>query len=364
MNISNNKEAELFFNNIPWMDDIPVYSRTYPNYAGVFSHYFKNTPCSTCELDDLEFDRLEIQKLLESEGFKAIEYTSSFEFVNFELKSIVSLNISYDFNFDDEKPIVKQNLCIYFSHNILNKERITNIWKLIIKNGFKEKEPNRFFMIAQSSEGLYSKSTNFKAAPIADSRYDLYYGSEFPHEKFIQFMNEDTENLLLLHGDPGTGKSNYIKNLIEVGSKEIIYIPPSMLSVISSPSFVPFIMENKGKILLIEDAEEILSVDRNTATNNLLGLTDGFLKDALNLKVICTFNCELAQIDPALLRKGRLFFEYKFKALPKKDVENLVNHLNLNVDVKGDMTLAEIFNTEDNSLDESLKKEERSIGFF
>jgi hypothetical protein len=168
---------------------------------------------------------------------------------------------------------------------------------------------------------------------------------------------------MLLHGDPGTGKSNYIKNIISGSKKKVIYIPPSMLSVIASPDFISYMLSNRGSILLIEDAEEVLSTDRNTATNNLLGLTDGFLKDSLDLKIICTFNCDIGKIDKALQRKGRLYFEYKFDKLNQSDGQKLSDYMKLGLNISEDLTLAEIFNQADNSLDDSFNKE-RTIGFF
>lgn len=135
-----------------------------------------------------------------------------------------------------------------------------------------------------------------------------------------------------------------------------------MLSVISSPGFITYVMDNKNSIILIEDAEEVLSIDRNSATNNLLGLTDGFLKDALNLKIICTFNCHIGKIDPALMRKGRLYYEYKFDKLSIEECEELAEFLKMDREITEPMTLAEFFIKEDNHCDDSF--EERTIGFL
>ena len=217
-------------------------------------------------------------------------------------------------------------------------------------------------MIAQGQDGLYNEEAGYKSKPLKNDRFDLYYGEKFPHKTFLKFMDEETDNLLLLHGDPGTGKSNFIKHLISETEKTVIYIPPSMLGVISQPSFVSYMLSNKDSILLIEDAEEILSIDRNSATNNLLGLTDGFLKDSLNLKIICTFNCDIGKIDPALLRKGRLYFEYKFDKLTIAEGQKLADHCNLGVTITDNMTLADIFNL-DKKVNQENSFEERIIGF-
>jgi SpoVK/Ycf46/Vps4 family AAA+-type ATPase len=219
-------------------------------------------------------------------------------------------------------------------------------------------------MIAQTQHGLTKQKTSFANIEIKDNRYDIYYGSKFPYDKFKKFMkDENTESLLLLHGPPGGGKSNLLKNLIMEAEEDVIYVPPSMVSVISSPGFISFMLQNKKNFLIIEDAEEILSVDRNSGTNNLLSICDGFLKDALQMKVICTFNCDLKKIDAALLRKGRLYFEYKVSSLSIEEGQRLADFCDISVKIDKEMTLSEIFNHRKNtSVENSF--EERTIGFL
>lgn len=229
---------------------------------------------------------------------------------------------------------------------------------------YQKVEDNCFYMIASNGGGLYNQKTEFNAIPIKDDRYDLYYGKEFPLEKLKSFITKSktSGNLMLLHGESGAGKSNLIKNLIKDSPVDVIYIPPSMVSVISQPSFVSYMLENKSAILLIEDAEQILSADRNSATNNLLNLTSGFLEDALSIKVIASFNCDIGKIDPALLRKGRLFYEHSFTKLSCVEAQGLAKFCDLDVTIENDMTIADVFNMKHQTSKEDNFKE-RSIGF-
>lgn len=222
----------------------------------------------------------------------------------------------------------------------------------------------KFLMIRQDNYGLSTTDAAYKFMPVKDDRFDLYYGKQFPYEKITKFVTEDdTDNLMLLHGDPGTGKSNFLKHLCDRAKKDVIYIPPNMVSVLSAPTFVDFMLKNKNSILLIEDAEEILSKDRNSATNNLLGMTDGFLKDAMNMKIICTFNKSIGDVDDALLRKGRLYLEYGFKKLSSEETNALGDFLELNIPASTDrMTLAEIFNFHHQNTDQGINHR-RKIGF-
>jgi len=191
--------------------------------------------------------------------------------------------------------------------------------------------------------------------------YDLYvpptdlelnYGSDFMkiHDVIVSRLNSNNDKgIILLHGDPGTGKTSYIKHLTTlIKDKDILFIPPSMAEMLSEPSIIPFLMDHKNSILIIEDAERVIS-DREgngspAGVSNILNLTDGILGDCLNIQVIATFNMKREKIDQALLRKGRLIAEHKFDKLSVEDANKLLKHLEKNERVKEGMVLADIYN--------------------
>lgn len=178
------------------------------------------------------------------------------------------------------------------------------------------------------------------------------YGKEFlkVHETIVSKLNDDHgKGIILLHGEPGTGKTSYIKYLTSlITDKDILFIPPSMAEILSEPSIIPFLMECKNSILIIEDAERVIG-DRETTgspagVSNILNLTDGILGDCLSIQIIATFNMKREKIDPALLRKGRLIAEYRFDKLSLNDTEKLLQKLNKNIKPSEGMCLADIYN--------------------
>jgi hypothetical protein len=348
-----------------------------PEYPSSYQMYFGTAPVIFLRITDkvLLMNKFKsFEKYLIGEGFDISECgKESFKYVHFEKRIVINGDVFSDKQKEEEddedeeySSISSSDSDMMFLSILPTKSNRDFIEKIIKKlNTFLidvAKQIDKFYLIAQNQQGLFTQKTKFKSIPIKDERYDLFYGKKFPHDKMKKFIEDETENLMLLHGDPGTGKSNVIKHLITNSKKKVIYIAPSMLSVISSPGFVTFMMKNKNSILLIEDAEEVLSIDRNSATNNLLGLTDGFLKDSLGLKVIATFNCDIGRIDPALMRKGRMFLEYHFDKLTTDECKELGTYLNITRPVEEPMTLAEFFNEEDNHV-ESNSFEERRIGF-
>lgn len=131
-------------------------------------------------------------------------------------------------------------------------------------------------------------------------------------------IKSSDKGVVLLHGNPGTGKTFYLRHLIHTLDKKIIYVPASIASELSSPQFIPLLLENTGSVLVIEDAENIIRTRKsggNATVSSLLNLSDGILSDILSTQLICTFNCDINDIDEALMRKGRIIARYEFGQL-------------------------------------------------
>jgi hypothetical protein len=197
---------------------------------------------------------------------------------------------------------------------------------------------------------------------------ELNYGSEFNkvHNVIVNKLNENNgKGIILLHGDPGTGKTSYIKHLTSlITDKDILFIPPSMAEMLSEPSIIPFLMDHKNSILIIEDAERVIS-DREgngspAGVSNILNLTDGILGDCLSIQIVATFNMKREKIDQALLRKGRLIAEHKFGKLNVDETNKLLKYIEKDYQVTEGMTLADIYNIDVELIKTSNKSK---IGF-
>ena len=212
-----------------------------------------------------------------------------------------------------------------------------------------------FNMISQSSNGLSLVEVETKDFGNVDNFIEDNYNDSFKDfdQLVIDALKHNNNGLILLHGLPGSGKTNYIRYLISQNAKNdsdrnIIYIPPDMASIISAPEFIGFSIENKNSIIIIEDAENILKKrdgGNSQAVANLLNISDGLLGDCLNFTIICTFNCEESEIDEALLREGRLIGKYHFDKLSVEKSNNLIKKLEIDSlkTTNVPMTLAEIY---------------------
>lgn len=184
---------------------------------------------------------------------------------------------------------------------------------------------------------------------ITELDIELNYGAEFTkihHHIENSLKTKKTGGLVLLHGDPGTGKSTYIKYLAYIVPKKFLFIPTSIATSIDTPNFISLLAENQNCILILEDAEKIL-VERADGSDSpvatILNMTDGIVGDCLGTLIIATFNTSNDTIDKALTRKGRLVAEHHFEALSIENTEKLVKQLNIELEVTRPMTLAEIY---------------------
>jgi hypothetical protein len=227
-----------------------------------------------------------------------------------------------------------------------------------------EKLPG-FKVLVASDGGFYTEDVNtidFRSIDISE-----LYNDDFADVDSIimQSLSKNEAGIVLLHGDPGTGKTTYIKHLIsKFQDKEFIFIQNDFVKDLLKPAFISFLLNNKNAILIIEDAEKVVITRENayddSVVSTILQLTDGLFSDFLNIKIICTFNTTIDRLDKALLRKGRMIAKYKFSALTPEKAAALARKLGYE-NVTGSLTLADIFGLNKPGFSHATQK---AIGFF
>jgi hypothetical protein len=352
------------------------------DYPQEFEQKYGNISHVSLAIDDYLFDKQQLDRIHDflrkwnfdvTQQYKINEYNTGYYYCD-DLTLMVRATFGMPEDKvekeDDEGEVFSTNnsgIAISFSPLVKNRKMIEEFLKEFVDESFWfiPNDEKKFYMIAQNQQGLYNQSVNFESTEIKNGEYERYYGKGFPHEKMLEFVtNNDTDNLMIIHGPPGTGKSEYLKHLFQFSDRKVIYVPPSMLAMISTPSFVSYMIQNRGSLIVIEDSEEILSVDRNAATQNLLGMSSGLLKSALDIKCICTLNCDIGKIDPALLRKGRLHFEHLFRKLTREEGRELAEFVGINIEIDDEITISEIFNNAATSVKDNFEKPKLGFGNF
>ncbi|MBK9793164.1 MAG: AAA family ATPase [Sphingobacteriales bacterium] len=229
-----------------------------------------------------------------------------------------------------------------------------------------QKTKHEFCLISSSSHGLHTYEIDLKK-PKLDLKKHYNDDIETMHTTTLKCLRQKNKSgLILLHGIPGTGKSTYIRYLIHQLKKKVIFMPPNFAKSLEAPEVTRLLIENANSIFVIEDAEDLLvSRDqfKNSSISMLLNLTDGLLGESLGIQIIATFNTHISNIDKALLRKGRLIGLYEFKPLSMQKSKVLLEEQGVaDTEIKQPMTLADIYNTEQNEFTLNTNKR-TSIGF-
>ncbi|MCK9445484.1 ATP-binding protein [bacterium] len=268
---------------------------------------------------------------------------------------------------EDDKRDKVTDIIIYYNSDIIKTQLLEDsIVNKILDLVYVPTMKNQFFIISSTPQGYGLKSSYVRDMDID---LELNYGKKFVeiHDKIYDNLYNKKNGLFLFHGDSGTGKTTYIRKLISMLSekKTIIYIPSYMMGSIADPELISFISNFTKTILLLEDAENVLTKhaeERTQAVANILNMTDGLLNDSLELQIIATFNVESKSIDPALTRAGRLVVNQKFKALSVPDANRLSKHINSNRVFDKPVTLAEIYEGNNQIVVDTLE-EKPKIGF-
>lgn len=204
-------------------------------------------------------------------------------------------------------------------------------------------------ILLKETHGFTFKTHRIKPLPL---NLDTMYDDGFlpVHQHIKDSLTNEHKGVVLLHGIAGSGKTNYIKWLTsQVPNKKFVFVPTNMIGYLTNPEFMSLLVDNKNSVLVLEDCENYIAertIDNaNTdVVSSILNIADGMLSDVLECQFICTFNSDISKIDQALLRKGRLIAEHKFKELSVEKANTYLKTIGKDITVDKPHSLAELTN--------------------
>jgi hypothetical protein len=210
---------------------------------------------------------------------------------------------------------------------------------------------------------------------VPQTSVDLYYGDGAARwvDAWLTRLHARRYGLSILSGEPGTGKTTLLRSLAAwLSSSHLFYfMPASRFAEVDAGEVLSFWTgENQRsklrKILVLEDAEGVLlrrDGDNRDRVATLLNLTDGVLGDALGVQVVCTLNCNVADLDPALLRPGRLIAHRRFGTLAPAAAARLAAFLGRALPADSSISLAELFHPVDGAFPDDIVPGQDRVGF-
>ena len=315
-----------------------------------------------------------ITQLLNLVDFEGSGFTILFKNWNTEDSSNADFKKDYPheylFQNDDKQCIIWVSLSddtlyvefLYDCENIRQEKWVVATNHKIRQKFGLERTPT-FNVLTKKSEGFKTEEVNFDNVTIdIKANYnDDFYAVD---KNITRSLKSSGSGLILLYGVPGTGKTTYIKNLISKYPKlNFIFVQNDFIKNLLEPNFISFLLKQRNSILIIEDAEKVLTsrtqLKEDSFVSTILQLTDGLFSDYLNIKIICTFNISISNIDTALMRKGRIIAKYEFKKLDKNKTNLLLGSPGFTEDNE-ELTISEIYNYTSEDLQEV---EQKKIGF-
>jgi ATP-dependent 26S proteasome regulatory subunit len=185
-----------------------------------------------------------------------------------------------------------------------------------------------------------------------------------PTKQYVNDFINSKEKILFFIGVPGTGKTTYIREIINQFNSH--YNGDCHLSITSnhhalmSDQFVGTLSSkvNKPTLIVIEDADQFVKKRElnNGSMSSLLNITDGVVEN--NIKFVISTNLSsLKDVDEALLRPGRTYDIHRFRSLTCEEVINVRKDMGLTTDIildKEDYTLAQAINNVNRTINNKI----------
>lgn len=216
----------------------------------------------------------------------------------------------------------------------------------LVRKAIKPMKPRgRVYIIGSGPMGPEFYSLGLGSVPLEKGNYTSEVLTRYG--KAIEELKSETPSgrLTILDGPPGSGKTFLVRAILDaVPDAMFVFVLPNMVNTLASPALIPLLIRRKESrstsgpiVFILEDGDNVLTPrkkDNLSLISTLLNMTSGILGSMLDLRVIATTNSPKKDIDPALLRRGRLSQHMTVDFLPRPQAQEVYQRLLLDKDAK------------------------------
>lgn len=204
-------------------------------------------------------------------------------------------------------------------------------------------EPHKVKRVKESSRRklhvLSQRGNRLTLKPIAafeDILERKNYGPEANRQfdRVVEQLSSSTPDgrLVMIHGPTGTGKTYMVRGLIEAcKNQRFVLIPSQMVPSMTAPGLAELLLQQReATCLVIEDADMLLvrrGTDNMLSVASLLNLADGMFGVIADVRIICTTNAAKLDLDPAMIRPGRLLEDIEVPMLSADHANRVLSRL-------------------------------------
>ena len=225
----------------------------------------------------------------------------------------------------------------------------------------------KFDEVENHIEWIYDGNGRSIVIPLQRDRMpvdEMYPFLDMPLTEYYDDFMDSNASILLLIGPPGTGKTTFIRGLLQhTKSSAIVSYDPNVLE--KDHVFADFI-EGDNDVMVLEDADMFLKSrkESNTMMHKFLNVGDGLVTTKGKKLVFSTNLPSINDVDDALIRPGRCYDILHFDSMTQEDAELLAKKFGVELTTKKSRwTIAEIFNQETESKGPLGKTVNTKMGF-
>lgn len=302
------------------------------------------------------------------ETFQNCEIVNNFKEISFQ----------HDSDIYNDKTLIKVSDSIYFSYIVVDRMVNPSVTDLtiyykslddstVIENlvdGFQEfkmvedeAQVSNLYIASLSQSGLEVRNVEVENK---NTDWQSFYSKKTwkQSNKLLKKIKSGETGIVVLFGERGCGKSNYIKYLTSVVKRDIIFVPNTMTDLaINSPDFRKILSKFNKPIVVIDDCETLFNdffTKSNLVCNNLIQLVDSVIP-VQGLTIITLFNSKNEdEIDHNLLESNLILTSVEFTNLNKDEANHLSKTIGLKSKFQEECKLVDVFRGKSSDVKEKV----------